>query len=396
MKETFSKRIFLSPPHYSGEEEQFVEQALKHTKEETSVSETHRFEQDICHFTGALNVIALSSVKAAMYWAYKINDIQPGDIVLCQKFSPPSVPQTLLSMGATPVFINSETGSWNVSTSSLEQSIGKCINGEIKLKGKAKSKSLLPKAIVVDHNYGMPASMEKIKEIAIHHNIALIENALDGFGATWHKQSVGTFGDTGIYGFNENNIITAKGGAALVIKNKDKTAIAKRLLNESNLIDPALSDRKGKDVFFMDVHQAAFGRAQLKQIKKRIRKKRQVFQWYRGLFTWINHKGYHIEWQTEARHAYSNRWITAIFLDPLKNKGISNKNLQEEFKKYNIETSLMPKPLYLHQQYQHLPHLGENLDDRLYQYGLCLPSGTNMQEEDTDRIFHVLNKVFKD
>jgi dTDP-4-amino-4,6-dideoxygalactose transaminase len=288
-------------------------------------------------------------------------------------------------MGAKPVFIDSEPETWNMSPAHLQEAIADLHRQGIR-----------PKACIPVHLYGTPAKMGEIVRLCDNFDIPIIEDAAESLGATLHGQHTGTFGKLGVYSFNGNKIITTSGGGALV--SRDEALIQKARFLATQARDPAphyQHTEVGYNYRLSNV-LAGIGRGQMRVLDERIAQRRANFQRYQDYFaTWQDH-GYHIQFPTEPEGTFCNRWLTTILVDPKQNKGLTREDIRLALEKDNIEARPLWKPMHMQPVFQEAPFYGDGTSERLFEIGLCLPSGTNMSEGDWDRIFKVLDQIIAD
>jgi len=377
------KKIWLSSPHMGNQEKMFVEEAFATNWIAPIGPHVTNFEADLQDYLGISNVAALSSGTAALHLALILCGVQPNDIVLCQSFTFSASANPIKYLGATPVFIDSERDTWNISPEELEKAIQFYIQSNKK-----------PKAIIVVHLYGMPAKMNEIQNIASKYEISLIEDAAEALGSSYCEKACGTFGKFGVLSFNGNKIITTSGGGALTGADEDLIARARYLATQAR--DPAPHYQHsvvGYNYRLTNV-LAGIGRGQMTVLPERVLQRRANFNRYFGYFDQKKSKGYTINFQDESEGYYSNRWLTCILVDPELNKGITREFIRLELEKENIESRPLWKPMHTQPVFQDEPFFGSGVAERLFEIGLCLPSGSNLLAEDFDRIFKVLDSIF--
>ena len=365
------------------QEKMFVEEAFATNWIAPIGPHVTNFEADLQDYLGISNVAALSSGTAALHLALILCGVQPNDIVLCQSFTFSASANPIKYLGATPVFIDSERGTWNISPEELEKAIQFYIQSNKK-----------PKAIIVVHLYGMPAKMNEIQNIASKYEISLIEDAAEALGSSYCEKACGTFGKFGVLSFNGNKIITTSGGGALTGADEDLIARARYLATQAR--DPAPHYQHsvvGYNYRLTNV-LAGIGRGQMTVLPERVLQRRANFNRYFGYFDQKKSKGYTINFQDESEGYYSNRWLTCILVDPELNKGITREFIRLELEKENIESRPLWKPMHMQPVFQDEPFFGSGVAERLFEIGLCLPSGSNLLAEDFDRIFKVLDSIF--
>lgn len=378
-----NEKIWLSSPHMGENEQKFVNEAFDTNWIAPLGPHVNGFEKDIQDYNKVAHASALSSGTAAIHLALILNNVGEGDYVLVQSFTFSATVNPIIYQGATPVFIDSEEDTWNMDPNALEKSIT-----ELMAKGQK------PKAIIPVHLYGMPANMEAIMEIANKHDIPVIEDAAESLGSTYDGKFTGTFGKMGIYSFNGNKIITTSGGGALVSDDEE-------LINKSRFLATQARDNAphyqhshvGYNYRLSNV-LAGIGRGQMQVLDDRIAQRRANFERYKEYFSKVNAKGYNIRFQEEPNGSFSNRWLSCILINPEENKGISREDVRLALEAQNIESRPLWKPMHLQPVFEKYPFEGTGVSEKLFEIGLCLPSGSNLVEEDFERIFACLDQVF--
>jgi len=401
-----------------GLEQQYINEAFDTNWIAPLGPNVNGFEQELQEYTGAPHAAALSAGTAAIHLALILLDVQPGDLVICQSFTFSATANPIRYQGATPVFVDSEPDTWNMDPGALEMAIRDCVRGA--LPGGPR----LPKAIMPVHLYGMPANMEKIMAIADSYGIPVVEDAAEALGSSINGKKCGTFGKFGILSFNGNKIITTSGGGALLSDDEALIAKARFLATQARDNAPHYQHSHIGYNYRMSNIVAGIGRGQLQVLDAHMALRRNNFERYREYFRSLESKGYKVEFQYEqdnAEHStqnaergtqniISNRWLTTITIDPDRNKGITRETLRLAMEAANIECRPLWKPMHLQPVFEMYPfysavgsHLSAisskkkfgSVSELLFDQGLCLPSGSNLTEEEWDRIIGVLDKVFK-
>lgn len=373
------KQIWLSPPSLSKEDElEFVKKALDTNWVTTSGENINKFEKDLETYHNNLKkVTALNSGTSAIHLALILLGVKEGDEVICQSFTFCATANPILYLKANPIFIDSEEDTWNMDPNLLEDAIKNRIN-----------KRKMPKAIIVVDSYGMPAKWDEILMIANKYHIPIIEDSAEALGSEYRNKRCGLFGDFGIFSFNGNKIITTSSGGALLCnttKQKDK------------VIYLASQAKKNKDYthynlgynYRMSNVLAGIGRGQMRSLENKIKKKREVNQFYQKIFR--NIEG--IEVLKEPNNFfYSNHWLSCILVDKTK-AGFSNLDLKKQFLEDKIDSRTLWNPLHLQKYFKNYEYFGGNISEQLYKKGLCLPSGANLTNIDLKRIQESVNKM---
>ncbi len=370
-----NKKIWLSPPHITGEEQKYIQEAFASNWIAPIGPNVDAFEKAICTYTKSKNCTVLSSGTAAIHLALLLLGIQENDEVICPTFTFSATINPVCYLKAKPVFVDSEKDTLNISPTMLEKTIETQIaNGK------------KPKAILLVHIYGMPAKITEIQAIAAKYKIPIIEDAADTLGATYKKQYVGTFGEIGIYSFNGNKIITTSGGGALISKDKKHTEKAKFLATQAR--DKAVHYQHSEIGYNYRMSNilAGIGRGQLEVLENRIKARRANFAYYKKALSSINE----ITFTEEQKDSYSNRWLTTIQTDSYERREKIRLLLQKE----NIESRPLWKPMHLQPVFKNYTAYTNGTAEDLFACGLCLPSGSNLSNVDLKRITNCIKKAF--
>jgi len=370
------EKIWLSSPHMGGDEIRFVNEAFETNWISPVGPHINAFEEALANYNEVKYCAALSSGTAAIHLALIMLNVKAGDEVICSSFTFSGSCNPIAYQGAVPVFVDSELDSWNMDPILLEEAIKDRI---------AKGKK--PKAIIVVHLYGMPAKVNEISAIAKQYDIPLIEDAAEGLGSTYFGKKLGSIGDIGIYSFNGNKIITTSGGGALVSNNKDWVTNAKFLATQARDPAPHYEHTHIGYNYRLSNISAGIGRGQLLVLDERIKQRRTVFEFYRSRLADING----IQFQSEIPGAFSNRWLTTILINPAQ-AGFDRESIREKLEKENIESRPLWKPMHLQPVFKHHPAYLSGVSEELFNIGLCLPSGSNLTENQLERIVSVMKK----
>lgn len=368
-------KIYLSSPHMGGEELKYIHNAFETNWIAPLGPNVDGFENELSLHTKVDHVAALNSGTAAIHLALIILGIQSGDEVLCQSFTFSASTNPILYQGAVPIFIDSEKETWNLCPLLLEEAIIDRI-----------SKGKKPKAIIAVHLYGMPAKIDDIMEISAKYDIPVIEDAAEALGSTFNGQPLGSFGDIGILSFNGNKIITTSGGGALLSNNQDYVEKARFLATQARDQAPHYEHTQIGFNYRMSNICAGIGRGQLQVIDERVKQRRANFEFYQDLFKEISG----ISFLLETKKSFSNYWLTTILVDPSLTNGVSRDNIRLALEKENIEARPLWKPMHLQPVFKNHPFYGNGTSEALFKNGLCLPSGSNLSDNDKQRISETL------
>lgn len=376
-------KIWLSSPHLGSSELVYVQEAFSSNWVAPLGPWVNLLEENLAKYSGVSHVAALSSGTSAIHLALILAGVEQGDIVLCQSFTFSASANPIAYQKAIPVFIDSEKDTWNMCPIALEKAIVHYLSFGKK-----------PKAIIPVHLYGMPANMPEIKRIALEYNIAVIEDAAEALGSNIQGKSCGSFGDFGIYSFNGNKIITTSGGGALLSNKKEVIEKARFLATQARDAAPHYEHSHIGYNYRMSNICAGIGVGQLEVLDDRVKARRANFDRYQTFFEKKNEQGFHIEFQMEPHGYFSNRWLTCILIDPVKNNGITREHLRLSLEKDQIESRPLWKPMHQQPVFQDAPRFLTGVSDQLFEMGLCLPSGSNLTEDEWQRIESALDKVF--
>lgn len=395
MKDTTTDKIkiFLSPPHMSGREKEYIENAFRSNYVAPIGENIELFEQSLKEFTGSGEVMATNTGTAAIHLALIAAGVIQGDIVICQSFTFAASANPIRYQGAIPVFVDSEAETWNMDPESLEVAIQACIQGTLNsysnLEELAKLPGQIPKAIIPVHLYGMPAKMQEINRIAKKYGIKVIEDAAEALGSTYKGIPCGTIGDFGVLSFNGNKIITTSSGGALLSYDKNAMKFAKKLASQAKENFVHYEHIKIGYNYRLSNILAGIGIAQMEVIEERVQKRREIFSLYKNFLG----DNCSISFLEESEEAYSNRWLTTILVDPTKNNEICKEKLRLHLSTLGIETRPLWKPMHLQPVYKEFPYFGNKLSEKLFNQGLCLPSGSAMNWDDVYQISEEINKI---
>ena len=374
-----NKKIWLSSPHMSGGEIKYVNDAFETNWVAPLGPNVNAFEKELAQYIGVKHCAALVSGTAAIHLALINLGVRSGDEVICQSFTFSATANPIVYQGATPVFVDSEDETWNINPELLEKAIRDRIN-----KGKR------PKAIIVVHLYGMPAKINDILSIAKKYEIPVIEDAAEALGSRYEERFCGSFGDMGILSFNGNKIITTSGGGALISNIEDYIEKARFLATQARDEAPHYQHSHIGYNYRMSNVVAGIGRGQLEVLDLRIQQRRSNNRFYRELLSKLNGITFH----TELTDTFSNYWLTSIIIDP-KITGVTREDLRKGLEFDNIESRPLWKPMHLQPVFSGAPAYTNGFSEYAFENGLCLPSGSNLTDEERNRIANQLKKILK-
>ncbi len=386
------KKIYLCSPHMGGGEMKYVKEAFDSNWVAPLGPNVDAFERELCAATGAKHVAALSSGTAAIHLSLIMLGVGPGDYVIGSSFTFSATVNPIAYLGATPVLVDSEPGTWNMDPGLLEQAIIDLKEGVLRSGGHAvlRSGKRLPKAIVVAHLYGMPARIKEIMAVADRYGIPVVEDAAEALGSEYMGRRVGCNSKFGILSFNGNKIITTSGGGALISDDAALVERARFLATQARDPAPHYQHSVIGYNYRMSNVVAGVGRGQLEVLDLRVRQHREFNQWYRELLKDVPGVTFHSEPSPDFR---SNFWLTCIVIDPAV-AGTDRENLRLAFEAANIESRPLWKPMHLQPVFAGCPAYVNGTSEALFNNGLCLPSGSNIDNEGRQRIAEVLRKEF--
>lgn len=364
------KQIFLSPPHMSGKEQEYIAEVFESNYIAPLGEFVDRFEEDICSYTGAKYALACINGTSAIHLALRVLGIKKDDIVLASSFTFIGSVSAILYQSARPYFIDSNKKSWNMSPTRLKKVIAQSDEK--------------PKALILTHLYGQCADLDKIVKICKDNDIYLIEDAAESLGAIYKGKHTGTFGDMGIYSFNGNKLITTSGGGMLVSSNKEWIDKARFYATQAKEDKPYYEHKELGYNYRMSNVLAAIGVAQLEVIEQRVQKCQEIFSWYNEELEDIEE----IRFMPELNASKGNRWLTTLTLDKTKPD-----TLIEALSKKNIESRRLWKPMHLQGLFEDALCEVNGVSEELFDKGLCLPSGTELTREDVGFICETIKEV---
>ena len=371
-----NNKIWLSPPHISENEKKYVDEAFEQNWIAPVGPHINKFEDELSKVSQGFDVAVLSSGTAAIHLALVLLGVKSDDCIICSSFTFSASVNPIIYLGASPIFIDSEQDTWNMDPFLLEQAIVNQININKK-----------PKAIILVHLYGYPSKIEEIISISKKYDIPIIEDAAEALGSKYKNQPLGTFGDIGIFSFNGNKIITTSSGGAILSKNKEFIKKAKFLATQAREDQPHYEHKEIGYNYRMSNVCAAIGLGQLEVLETRVAKRRYIHDFYKNKLSNIES----IKFLNDIDGFYSNRWLTTIVLE--ENSKINNEKIRLELQKNNIESRPLWKPMHLQPVFNTYQALTNGVSEDLFNRGLCLPSGSNMSDQDLNRVVDIIKNL---
>lgn len=375
-------KIWLSSPHMGGGELKYIHEAFDTNWVAPLGPNVSGFEQDLETYLGSeKSVAALSSGTAAIHLGLVLLGVKAGDEVICQSFTFSASANPILYQGALPVFVDSEVDTWNICPRALEEAI---------IDRMAKGKK--PKAIIAVHLYGMPFKVDEIKAISVKYQIPILEDSAEALGSSYKNQMCGTFGDLGVLSFNGNKIITTSGGGALVTPSATIKEKAIFFSTQSRDQAPHYQHSEIGYNYRLSNICAGIGRGQMEVLEQHILGRRQMHEFYSEYFKGVD--GVRVFAEPDQDY-YSNHWLSAIVIDPAHANCKTREDLRLALERENIECRPLWKPMHLQPVFASCPYYGGSVAEKLFEDGLCLPSGSNLSENDKRRISAAFDAFFQ-
>ena len=380
-------RIWLSLAHMSGREQEFIQEAFDTNWVVPLGPNVNAFEKSLRDFlieNGELKienegkrVVALSAGTAALHLGLILLGVEEGDEVICQSFTFSASANPIAYLGAKPVFVDSERETWNMDPVLLEEAI----------KDRLEKTGRLPKAIIPVHLYGMPGKLDEILEIANRYEIPVLEDSAEALGSEYKGKKCGTFGEYGVLSFNGNKMITTSGGGALVCPNEERAKRALFYATQAREQAPHYQHEKIGYNYRMSNICAGIGRGQMFVLDEHVARRRAIHDLYVKLLAGV--KGVKVMCQPEGEVFNSNYWLTCITVEP-EEAGFTREDVRLALDGENIESRPLWKPMHLQPVFKDAPYYGNGTSERLFEIGLCLPSGPTLTDEDVERVVKVI------
>lgn len=372
-----NKRITLSLAHMSGREQDFIKEAFDTNWVVPLGPNVNAFEKELGQYLGEnRHVVALSAGTAALHLGLVELGVQDGDEVICQTFTFAASANPIAYQHATPVYVDSERETWNMSPLFLEEAV----------KDRLRKTGKLPKAIIPVHLYGMPAKMDEIMAIASYYGIPVLEDAAEALGSEYKGKKCGTFGEFAALSFNGNKMITTSGGGALVCRTEEQARRTMFYATQAREDAPHYQHEKIGYNYRMSNICAGIGRGQMYVLDAHIARRRAIHALYTELLWDVPGVRVH---QDPTPDFHSNHWLTCILVNP-EEAGFTREDIRLRLEKENIESRPLWKPMHLQPVFAQAPFYGDGTSERLFEQGLCLPSGPTLTDEDIERVVNVL------
>ena len=383
-------RIWLSLAHMSGREQEFIQEAFDTNWVVPLGPNVNAFEKSLRDFligdgglqieNEGMRIVALSAGTAALHLVLILLGVQPGDEVICQSFTFAASANPIAYLEATPVFVDSEKETWNMDPVLLEEAI----------KDRLEKTGKLPKAIIPVHLYGMPGKMDEVMEVANCYGIPVLEDSAEALGSEYKGRKCGTFGEYGVLSFNGNKMITTSGGGALICPNEEKAKRALFYATQAREQAPHYQHEKIGYNYRMSNICAGIGRGQMFVLDEHVTRRRAIHDLYVKLLAGV--KGVKVMCQPEGEGFNSNYWLTCITVEP-EEAGFTREDVRLALDEENIESRPLWKPMHLQPVFKDAPYYGNGTSERLFEIGLCLPSGPTLTDEDVERVTKVVKQL---
>lgn len=375
-----NKRIWLSLAHMAGHEQNFIQEAFDTNWVVPLGPNVDGFEKDLeAYLEEDRHIVALSAGTAAIHLGLIQLGVGPGDEVVCQSFTFSASANPIKYLGADPVFVDSEPDTWNMSPGFLREAI----EDRIAKMGKK------PKAIIPVHLYGMPAKMDEIMAIAREYEIPVLEDAAEAIGSEYKGRKCGTFGEFACLSFNGNKMITTSGGGALVCRTGEEAKHTKFLATQARDQAPHYQHSHIGYNYRMSNICAGIGRGQMLVLRDHVARRREINALYRKLLEDVPGVSFLVNPNADFN---SNHWLTCIVVNP-DVAGFSREDIRMKMEEENIETRPLWKPMHLQPVFAGTPYYGGNTAEKLFDNGLCLPSGSSLSDEDIQRVADVVRET---
>ena len=372
-------RIHLSVPHMGGYEEEFVRDAFESNWIAPLGPHVSAFEKEFCNYIGAPYGVALSTGTAALHLAFKLLGVMPEDEVMVSTLTFAATVNPILYLGARPVFIDSETTSWNMDPACLAQAL------DVRFRA-----GRLPKAVVIVHLYGQSADIDSLLEICNHYGVPLIEDAAESLGATFRDRPTGTLGRIGVFSFNGNKVITTSGGGMLVSPERGLVEHALKLATQAREPAPHYEHKEVGYNYRMSNVLAAIGRGQLRVLQSHVEARRRNFDLYYQLLGDLPG----LEFMPEAPWGRHSRWLTTLTIDS-RVFGANREQIRLSLEANNIEARPVWKPMHQQPVFARFERVGGEVADDLFSRGLCLPSSSSLTATDIERVANLIRRMGK-
>lgn len=376
-----SDRVWLSTPHLGDDETEFVADAFRSNWIAPLGPHVDGFERELAEYVGMAHAAAVNSGTAAIHIGLRLLGVQPGDLVFCSTLTFIGSCNPILYCGATPVFIDSEPTTWNMSAGALMRAFEW-----------AQREHRMPRCVVIVNLYGQSADMDILEPVCRHYGVPILEDAAESLGAYYKGRASGTFGQLGVFSFNGNKIITTSGGGMLMSSDPALVARARKLSTQSREPGPHYEHAEIGYNYRMSNVLAGIGRGQLKVLEQRVAQRRRVFDIYRNALSDMPQ----VQWMPEPSGYRSTRWLSCFTLEG-GNRSLKCKYVLRALERHSIEARPVWKPMHLQPLFREARYFshseGVDVSARLFESGICLPSGSNLTDEQIARVIDHLRRA---
>jgi dTDP-4-amino-4,6-dideoxygalactose transaminase len=376
-----SQRIWLSPPHLGEEETAFVADAFKSNWIAPLGPHVDGFERELAAYVGVGHAAAMSSGTAAIHVGLLLLGVRPGDAVFCSSLTFVASCNPIVYCGAKPIFIDSDPQTWNMSAAALERALEW-----------AQREGRLPRCVIVVNLYGQSADMDAILPLCERYGVPVLEDAAESLGALYQGRASGSFGRIGVYSFNGNKIITTSGGGMLVADDPGLVERARKLATQAREPAPHYEHAELGFNYRMSNVLAGIGRGQLRVLEQRVQQRRQVFERYREALAAEDDD---LQWMPEPDGSRSTRWLTCFTLTG-PDASLRRDIVLRALERHSIEARPVWKPMHQQPLFRGAPYFTHGSADvaaGLFEAGICLPSGSNLTQQQQDRVIEQLQRA---
>jgi dTDP-4-amino-4,6-dideoxygalactose transaminase len=370
-------RIYLSPPHMTGEELALIEDAFASNWIAPLGPHVEAFEQEFAQLVAVPHAVALSSGTAALHLALKVLGVGHGDEVLCSTLTFAASANPIVYEGAAPVFIDCDAQTWTMDPRLLREELAACA-----------ARGRLPKAVIVVDLYGQSADYDALGAACAEYGVPIVEDAAEALGATYRGRPVGGFGLLGAFSFNGNKIITTSGGGMLVSADPRLVELARHLATQAREPAPHYEHTRIGYNYRLSNLLAAVGRAQLRSLPERVAARRRNFEVYVELLGDLPG----LTFMPEAPYGRCTRWLTCVLVEP-RLFGATRDDIRLALERENVESRPLWKPMHLQPVFSACRTRGGEVAAELFAKGLCLPSGSSLTASDIERIASIVRAV---
>ncbi|WP_436715429.1 aminotransferase class I/II-fold pyridoxal phosphate-dependent enzyme [Roseiconus lacunae] len=370
-------RIYLSPPHMAAEARANLLRAFDSNWVAPVGPDLDAFEREFAESVGSQYAVAVSSGTAALHLALRLAGVGPGDFVPVSTLTFVAPANAIRYTGATPIFVDSEWESWNMDPAKLRQTLEFL-----------RQTHRTAKAVVAVDAFGQCADYAPIRQVCEEYDVTLIEDAAESLGATYGDRNAGSLGDIGCFSFNGNKMITTSGGGMLVTDQQNWAEKARFWSTQARDPAPHYEHSETGHNYRLSNLLAAVGRGQLKALKSRVKRRREIYAWYREHLGGLPG----LQFIPEAAFGQSSCWLTCVLIDP-ELFGVTNEQVRLALEDQNIESRPCWKPMHWQPLFADCEATGGKVSEKIFERGLCLPSGSQMTPHDLQRVAQVIHSM---